>query len=46
MRQEVARQVKEQVDEQIREHLPESLQQQADEGKRQVEGMKISLRNS
>ncbi|KAH9485474.1 hypothetical protein JR316_0002382 [Psilocybe cubensis] len=46
VRQEVMRQVKEQVDEQIKEHLPESLQQQADEGKRQVEEMKISLRNS
>ncbi|PPQ88461.1 hypothetical protein CVT25_011587 [Psilocybe cyanescens] len=46
VRKEVARQVKEQVAEQIKEHLPDSLQQQADESKRQLDGIKISLRNS
>ncbi|KDR75722.1 hypothetical protein GALMADRAFT_140335 [Galerina marginata CBS 339.88] len=46
LRDEVGRQVKEQVDEQIKEHLPESLQQQADESKRQLEEIRISLQNS
>jgi hypothetical protein len=46
IRDEVSRQVKEQVDIQLSEHLPETLQQQADESKRQVDEIRISLRNS
>ncbi|KJA28940.1 hypothetical protein HYPSUDRAFT_128453, partial [Hypholoma sublateritium FD-334 SS-4] len=46
IREETIKQVKEQVDVQISEHLPESLQTQLDESKRQLEGIKISLRNS
>ncbi|KAF5320814.1 hypothetical protein D9619_001964 [Psilocybe cf. subviscida] len=46
IREEVALQVKEQVDVQIVEHLPESLQKQADDTKRQLEEIKVSLRNS
>ncbi|KAF9485938.1 hypothetical protein BDN70DRAFT_794633 [Pholiota conissans] len=46
IRAEISKQVKEQVDEQITEHLPQSLQEQADESRRQLEGIKISLENS
>lgn len=46
IRDEVSRQVKEQVDIQIMEHLPETLQQQANESKRQLNEMRISLQNS
>lgn len=46
IREETTKQVREQVDIQISEHLPESLQTQLDESKRQLEGIKISLRNS
>ncbi|KIM40263.1 hypothetical protein M413DRAFT_73925, partial [Hebeloma cylindrosporum] len=46
IRDEVSRQVKEQVDIQITDHLPETLQQQADESKRQVDVIRISLQNS
>ena len=46
IRDEISRQVKEQVDIQIMEHLPETLQQQADESKRQLDDMRISLQNS
>jgi hypothetical protein len=46
IRNEISKQVKEQVDEQITEHLPQSLQEQADESRRQLAGIKISLQNS
>lgn len=46
IRDEISKQVKEQVDEQITEHLPQSLQEQADESRRQLAGIKISLQNS
>ncbi|KAF9565581.1 hypothetical protein CPC08DRAFT_704565 [Agrocybe pediades] len=46
VRAEITKQVKEQVDEQIVEHLPQSLQEQAEESKKQVEDVKISLANS
>lgn len=46
IKEEVTAQVREQVDLQITEHLPESLQQQVNETKRQVEGIKVSLKNS
>jgi len=46
VRREAVKQVQEQVDEQIADHMPVSLKDQAEESKRQLQDIRISLENS
>ena len=46
IKEEAEKSVKEEVDKHFEEHLPISLREQADESTKQLEKIKISLKNS
>ena len=46
IKEEAEKIVKEEVDKHIEDHLPISLREQADESAKQLEKIKISLKNS
>jgi hypothetical protein len=46
VREEAAKMVEEEVNEHIKDHLPVSLKEQAEESTKQLEEIRISLKNS